>query len=102
MSRIEDCRCRAIILLEFDDGRAWKITLKIEDICIVSAPPAINCLPVITYYTDILRIIDEIFDNYILCGICILVLIDKYVFEMCFPFAAYIRLVTQHSDSLEE
>ena len=44
---------RAVVLFEFDDGCARKITFEIKDVCKICATPRVDGLSVITDYADI-------------------------------------------------
>ena len=73
---VKDVAGAAIILLELDDFGARKIFFKIENVGKIGAAPRINRLPIVANHTNVAILVDEKFDELILDGVGVLILVD--------------------------
>ena len=85
----------AVILLEFDDRRTGKILFEAQNVTKIRPTPTIDRLPVVPHDTNIAMIIDERFNNRVLGGIGVMILVDKDLFKFLLVFVSYLRLLSK-------
>ena len=99
---LEDIAGAAVILLKLDDFGAGKVAFKVEDIGEVGAAPGVDGLPVVTDDADVAVAVHEAFDEVILDGVGVLVLVNEDVLELVLPLGADVGVLAEKFGGAEQ
>ena len=97
ISRIQNCLRRTIILLEFQYFRPRIISLKINNILYIGAPPRVNTLVHIADHAKILLGADQHLSQNVLRVVGILIFIDQNITKAVLIRLAHIRMTLQNN-----
>ena len=100
--RIKNILCTAVILLKSYHLSAFKGVFKRKDIFNCSTSEFVNTLVVITYNADVAVFCGEHTYKFILHLVCILILINHYVFKLILIKFEYIGTFLKKLHSLAE
>ena len=106
VSRLNDGLGRAIVLFQFEETRALKLALIVENIIDIGTTETIDTLRVITHGTNTLLLLTELHDDRHLNVIGILILIHQNIIEAGGIFVANIlmlpeELIGKHQQIIE-
>ena len=106
VSRLNDGLGRTVILLQFEETRALKLALIVENIIDIGTTETIDTLRVITHGTNTLLLLTELHDDRHLNVIGILILIHQNIIEAGGIFVANIlmlpeELIGKHQQIIE-
>ena len=95
VSRLNDGLGRAVVLLQFEETRALKLALIVENIIDIGTTETIDTLRVITHGTNTLLLLTELHDDRHLNVIGILILIHQDIIEAGGIFVANILMLPE-------
>ena len=95
VSRLNDSLGRAVVLLQFEETRALKLALIVENIIDIGTTETIDTLRVITHGTNTLLLLTELHDDRHLNVIGILILIHQDIIEAGSIFVANILMLPE-------
>ena len=102
MGGVQNVRRRSVVLLQFDNGRIRKVLLEVEDVPDVGSSPLVDALVVVTDHADVPVTFREVFDEFVLRPVGVLILVDHDVSEaVAVPFEDRLVLF-EKSDRVEK
>ena len=99
---VEDRLGGAVILLQTDDFRAWKVPLKAQNIAHFRAAPAIDRLVIIAHAANVLMLLGEEPQPQILAHVGVLILIDQDVAEAALIIGKDIRMGLENGNAVQQ